>query len=434
MILFHISKYLERLGLRPLSSYIFKLIKKLYSILLILPACFLFVIIRSISLNKKKKIISLRISRDYFGHFAIEPAMASAFLEEKSNKYILFVSFKPSKGIRNAKLEAIAKKTFKLNNDFLMNIVEHIFNRSLPSIKSLIKKYYQPFIPLFDIGRELKYGKYIFSSNTFPWRKHSQEILFKKSNSKEILIALRSHHYNHKKVSPQPWRDLSLTELEKVIEACINIKHKEKLYCLSNKEYITKLSSISKFKNSVIFLDEKNTDVLDIFNENTLLINNGNGIGAAAHAIGIKTFFIQHTFWHLWHTSFSNAVILPSEFRKNNNLNKTSINEVISLAFSPKSPMPLNIVENYFKQGLSIKSVSEIPINTVEETLKQCLILESYKKKRKSNNFLGCEFSYSSEKEKEFWKLYISNLPLEIRHFHKKISLHISESYLNNFI
>ena len=96
--------------------------------------------------------------------------------------------------------------------------------------------------------------------------------------------------------------------------------------------------------------------------------------------------------------------------------------------------MPLNIVENYFKQGLSIKSVSEIAINTIEETLKQCLILESYKKERKKNIFLGCEFNYSSEKEKEFWKLYISNLPLEIRHFHKKISLHISESYLNNFI
>ena len=434
MILFRLIKYLERLGLGPVRSYIFKLIKKFYSILLIPPAFFLLVIVRSISLNKKKKVISLRISRDYFGHFAIEPAMASAFLKEKSNKFILLVSFKFRKGIRNLKLEKIVKKTFKLNHDFLISIVEHIFNWSLPSIKSLIKYHYEPFIPFFEIGRESKYLKYICSSNTFPWRTNAQEILFKKSTSKEILIALRSHYFNQKKVHHQPWRDLSLNELKKVIEACINIKQEEKLYCLSNKEYISKLSSIGKFSDSVIFLDENKTDVLDFFNENTLLINNGNGIGAAAHAIGIRTFFIQHTLWHFWHTSFSNAVLLPSEFQKNNNFNKSTFNEIISLAFSPKKPIPFNIADNYYKRGLSIKAVSEIPINIIQETLKQCLILETYKKDRKNNNFLGCEFNYSTELEKEFWKLYISHLPLEIRSSHQKIYIHLSESYLKTFI
>lgn len=432
MIFFHLTNYLERFGLKPHASYIFKLIKTFYSILLIIPACFLLIIIRSISLSKKKKIITLRISRDYFGHFAIEPALASAFIEKNSNKYILVVSFKCSKGIRNIKLEEIAKKTFKLNNDFLIGIIEHIFNRSLILIKNLIKVYYEPFIPIFDIGRELKYGKYISSSNTFSWRTQSQKLLFKKSTSKKILIALRSHHFNQKKVSPQSWRDLTLTELKKVIEACINIKQKEKLYCLSNKEYISSLSSIEQFSNSVIFLDEKKIDVLDIFNENTLLINNGNGIGAAAHAIGIKTCFIQHTLWHLWHTSFSNAVLLPSEFRRNNNFKKTSVSEIISLAFSPKSPMPINIVQNYFKQGLYIKPFSEIQNNVLQESLNQCLILETFKKDRKSSNFMGCEFNYSSKQEKEFWKLYISNLPSEIRPYHQKISIHLSQSYLNS--
>ena len=172
--------------------------------------------------------------------------------------------------------------------------------------------------------------------------------------------------------------------------------------------------------------------MLDFFNENTLLINNGNGIGAAAHAIGVKTCFIQHTFWHLWHTSFSNAVLLPSEFGKNNDFNKSTVNEIISLAFSPKSPMPVNIVKNYFERGLFIKPFSDIPIDTVQETFKQCLLLETYKKDRKSNNFMGCEFNYSNEQEKEFWKLYISNLPSEIRPYHKKITIHISETYLNN--
>ena len=119
----HLSNYLGRFGLRPYASYIFKLIKKFYSISLIIPACFLLVVIRSVSLSKKKKIISLRISRDYFGHFAIEPAMASAFFEKNSNKFFLVVSFKSNKGIRNSKLEAIAKKTFKLNNDFSLSII-----------------------------------------------------------------------------------------------------------------------------------------------------------------------------------------------------------------------------------------------------------------------------------------------------------------------
>jgi len=434
MILFRLVKFLEKLGLKPLTSNIFKLIKKFYSILLIIPAFFLLVIIRSISLNKKKKIVTLRISREYFGHFAIEPAMASAFFEEKSNEFFLLVSLKFSRGIKNLKLEKIVKKTFKLDNDFLISIVEHIYNWSVPLIKSLIKIYYEPFIPLFEIGRELKYNKYIFSSNTFPWRTNSQSILFKKSNSTDILIALRSHHFNQKKVPHQPWRDLSLNELKNVLEACINIKQEEKLYCLSNKEYISKLSSNVKFSNSVIFLDEKKTDVLDFFNENTLLINNGNGIGAAAHAIGIRTFFIQHTLWHFWHTSFSNAVLIPSEFQKNNNFKKQNINEIISLAFSPKLPMPLNIEDNYYKRGLSIKEVSEIPNNIIQETLNQCLRLETYKKNRKKNNFLGCEFDFSTEQEKEFWKLYISNLPLEIRPFHKKISIYISESYLNDLL
>ena len=193
MILFYLSKYLEKLGLKPFASFLFKSIKKLYSLFLSIPAYILYLILRSKKINKKKKIISLRISRNYFGHFAIEPAMASAFLKEESNKFILLVSFKPSKWMSNKKLEIIAKKTFKLNNDYLIMIIEHIFNRSLPLFQRLVKVYYEPFIPLFDIGRELKYNKYISSSNTFTWRTQSQKILFKKSYPREILIALRSN-------------------------------------------------------------------------------------------------------------------------------------------------------------------------------------------------------------------------------------------------
>ena len=74
----------------------------------------------------RKKIFGLRLTRKFFGHLAIESAMASAYQEVNKDSKII-TSFKPGKGIDNKYLNSSHSLTFNLTNDYLLILLNFFF-------------------------------------------------------------------------------------------------------------------------------------------------------------------------------------------------------------------------------------------------------------------------------------------------------------------
>ena len=189
-------------------------------------------------------------------------------------------------------MNAIHRSTFILSNDFLLIFLNLFYYNSINFIKNNIKKYYEPFIDKNSSEREIKYIDYLDSSVDFPWRSKGRNlILSNRNNSRNIFIAMRTSHYNEKKigVNSQPWRDASIQDIHKIIKATKEINSEEKIFCFTNKKVWKEIRNMEVNLSKIIFLDEDNSDILDYLNQDSLLINNGNGIGAASFALGIKT-------------------------------------------------------------------------------------------------------------------------------------------------
>ena len=199
------------------------------------------------------------------------------------------------------------------------------------------------------------------------------------------------------------------------------------LYHPKNDKFIRNKDFINKQIN---LIDETKNDAISLFSKNTYLVNNGNGIGAAALAIGIKTLYIHHTVWQFWHTSHSNALCLPSKFFNSKKNENTKIENLINLAFSPKSIIPLEFQKDYYNNGIFLNRIQDIEEAILLETIREFINIEEIK--RKKGYMLGCEFEYGSLKEKQFWESFIRNMPIKLRESHKIIKLIVSSSFLEN--
>ncbi len=417
---------------------IFKKLKlKIYQIIIFIPSIILLLLLYlsfTTFLKKYKKLISLRISKNYFGHFSIEPAILSSYSSENNTIFPL-VSFKKGKGINNKTLEKIARNSFIIRNDILNKVLENIYNNSFENIRVKIDFYYSPLIHKKLSTREITYVYLLDTNKNFQWRENAQkQILRKKGTDLKLIIALRTEHFNKKikNVAPQPWRDASAADITYLAKACSKIIDPRQIYLMynpNNKELLKKRKLIS---SKINFIDETKVDILKVLNSNSLLINNGNGIGAAAMAIGIKTLYINHTFWHFWHTSHANALCLPSKFIDSKSNGKINLEKTISLAFSPKNSIPLNFSKHYYPYGISTNKIVDIEekilINSIEQIFR-----ERDEQIRYSKNLMGCVFEYSNEKEKDFWEKYIIHLPPILRESHKLIKLKISNAFLDSF-
>lgn len=422
---------------KNLFYFLSKFKLKIYGYLNFFPSLILlfilFILFKTI-LIKYKKIISLRINRKYFGHLSIEPAILSAFCSQKKGIFP-FVSFKKDVGINNKILETIARKTFQIRSDFLIMILENIYNYSSKNIKSNIENYYKPLFHQNLETREITYIDLLDTQKTFAWRMNAEsEITNKNKNDFKLIVALRTKFFNekNKNVASQPWRDASSEDIIYICKIFAKIINPKKIFLFYHPKDLKLLQSKDLRSLNINLINETKVDILTLFSHNSILVNNGNGIGAAALAIGVKTLYIHHTFWHFWHTSHANAVCLPSLFLKSNSDKNKNIEEIISLAFSPKSKVPLNFNQHYFPKGIQINKIRDIKEEVLIKTLEEISFSKNHSNKYKEN-YMGCDFEFANEKERNFWKIYISNLPEVLRRSHKLIKLNISKSFLEDF-
>ena len=405
-----------------------------YKFVFFLPSIFLLIslyLIFKTFLKKNKKIISLRINRKYFGHFSEEPAILSSY--QKQEKGIIpIVSYRKSKGINNKILEKVVADSFIIRKDLINSFLEKIYNYSFANFRLKIDKFYSPLLHPKLETREITYMHLLETEKNFKWRENAQKLIFKKNdNDFKLIIALRTEHFNKfKDVPSQPWRNASINDIVKISKIFCKVVEPKKIYLLSHPENINIIQEKEFVDPQINLIDETKVDVLSLFSKNAYLVNNGNGIGAAALAIGVKTLYIHHTVWQFWHTSHSNALCIPSIFFKPLKNEKEGIEKIIKLAFSTNSILPLDFEKDYYQKGILINKIEDIKEEILIKTLKQFL---NQKRPRKKDNILGCEFEYESLKEKIFWQTYIKNMPSKLRKSHKLIKLNISNSYLDSF-
>ena len=381
----------------------------------------------------RKKFLGLRLTRKYLGHVAIESAMASAFQNIEKDKRIV-TSFKRAKGIDNYYMNSIHRSTFQLSNDFFLIFLNFFYYNSINFLKNNIKKYYEPFIDKNSSEREIKYIDYLDSSVDFPWRSKGRNlILSNRNNSRNIFIAMRTSHYNEKKigVNSQPWRDASIQDIHKIIKATKEINSEEKIFCFTNKKVWKEIRNMEVNLSKIIFLDEDNSDILDYLNQDSLLINNGNGIGAASFALGIKTLYLHHTVWHFWHTSHSNSLAYPCEFKNSRNKNN-DLRSIIKLAFLPEN-IPYDFEKNFYSKGVIHNKISDLDTKDICNAIIDTFNVKPLSE-RKVSNYLGVEFYYSNPEEKYFWELFIKSQPNILKKFRRRISLNISQGFLKSFL
>ena len=372
---------------------IFNLFEQFVKIFLFFPSILLLIFLK-ISRKNKKKLLVLRLTRKYFGHLANESAMASAYQNVNRDAKII-TSFKRGKGIDNKYLNTIHSLSFKLSNDFILIFLNFIYYNSFTFVKKVLKKYYEPFIDRNNIEREIKYFDLLEYSSDFPWRRIGRDLIIsKKNNARNIIIAMRTPHFNEKKigVSSQPWRDVSVKDIYKIIQAINEIKTQESIYCFTNKKVWEDLKKMQINLDKILFIDESDTDILELINEETLLINNGNGIGAAIYALGIKTLYLHHTVWHFWHSSHSNGLAYPCVFRNS----KSKINDlqnIIKLAFLPEY-IPYDFEENFYNKGVFHNQISDLSRIQIQNSIIEALNIKSLGE-RSSTEFLGVDFACS---------------------------------------
>ena len=231
-------------------------------------------------------------------------------------------------------------------------------------------------------------------------------------------------------VNSQPWRDASIQDIHKIIKATKEINSEEKIFCFTNKKVWKEIRNMEVNLSKIIFLDEDNSDILDYLNQDSLLINNGNGIGAASLALGIKTLYLHHTVWHFWHTSHSNSLAYPCEFR--NSRNKINdLRSIIKLAFLPKN-IPYDFEKNFYSKGVIHNKISDLDTKDICNS-----IIETFNVKplseRKVSKYLGVDFYYSNPEEKYFWELFIKSQPNKLKKFRRRITLNISQGFFKIF-
>ena len=435
---FKIKKILELKKIKFLIKNLKKILLYIYSIFIIPLSIFIFNYFKDKSQkNNKQRFISLRITKKYFGHQAIEPAIASSIIE--NNKKITFlISYKEKNISGNKKLNMIIQNTFDIQDDIYLFFIEHIYNYSLNFLILKIKKFYYPLISKRDRQREFQYYPQLLSEKNFLWKKNAIKVIeknFTKENKENIVIALRSKHFHQhsKKVKPQPSRDADIEDLIHIIDVCKEINPSHQIICYSNKYFEKVLSSrYIKYPNISIALQEE-IDILEILNSSSLLISNSNGIGAAAFAMGLKTLYLQHSPWHIWCTSHSNSIMLPIEYRKTKETNKPNLYDIFNLAFYPLDEIPIDFELNFKNKNIQLQSIKNIDRVIIEGSIKEAISLDYLKLRKKSEKYLDCLFHYETELERDFWINYIKRLPPKIKYWHKNIKMNVSKSFLNSF-
>ena len=244
---------------------------------------------------------------------------------------------------------------------------------------------------------------------------------------------MRTSYFHKKKieVASQPWKDASISDIYKIIQAINLLNNEEKVIFYTNKEIWVEIKKMGINIDKICFVDQNKIDILDLINKDSLIINNGNGLGAGIYALGIKTLYLHHTAWHFWHTAHSNSLAYPCIFQ-NLNHNSKDLKRIIELAFLSKS-LPCNFEKNFYSKGVIHNKISDLDIFSIKNSIVEAFRIKSLEE-RFNSTCLGVDFYYSNSKEKYFWELFIKNQPNYLREFRKTITLNIASEFLNSYI
>ena len=306
----------------------------------------------------RKKIYSAHFTYKFFGHAAIEPAIASSFITHNNIKF--FSSHQRFSGSDNYFLYTISRSLFS-NLVIPLYLNQYIYNASLPFFKQLISNYYSPLFPK-RVDRELYYLSYLSTDLHFPWRSLVQDKLdyfevFRQDTSHlPILLACRTSHFhsNSSDVATQNYRNLDLLELIHFLRSVLQSDQTTSFIIYSSDDTISQLKvSLNIYKNRIEYVDQQTCDVIPLFMRSRLLVNNGNGIGAFAYSFGFPTLYIKHSPYQSWHSSHLNAVSIPPIYSTSTSFSSLDLSKSLELSFSTSSSLPFDFDGIYRSRGIS---------------------------------------------------------------------------------
>ena len=412
------TSFLKRLLILPLS-------------ILLLLTSFVFSL-----LIYRKKIYSAHFSYKYFGHSAIEPAIASSFVTSNNIKF--FSSHSRYTAGDNLFLYNISRTLFP-DSIIPLCLIHHIFNNSFPLLRHLISNYYSPLFPK-RVDREIYYLPYLATNLDFPWRSHVKEKLNNPISLKEdpsdlpILFACRPSHFhsNSAEVSSQDYRNLESSELVYFLRSVLHKDQAVSFIIYSSNITIAFLRNLlPAYHDRIEYVDEATHDVIPLFMRSRLLVNNGNGIGAFAYSLGFPTLYIKHSPYQSWHSSHLNAVAIPPIYSSSATTLFDFLNS-LELAFSSSSILPYDFDSIYSSRGISILPLTHYPSYIFTDSILQAFKLNShFLTFRHSDSFLQQFVNTSSNTL--FWTTFCRLAPERVRSWHSKHYLTISFSFLQHF-
>lgn len=381
----------------------------------------------------RRKIYSVHFSYKFFGHSAIEPAIASSFITYNNVK--LFSSHTRFSRGDNRFLYDISRALF---TDFIIPFyfLHYIYDNSFPFLTLLISRFYSPLFPK-RIDREFYYLPYLATNLEFPWRSLVMDKLNNPLALKEdpsdlpILFACRTSHFHStsSNVSSQDYRNLDSSELVYFLRSVLQADKAISFIIYSSNIVITHLSNLlSTYHDRIEYVDEVDHDVIPLFLRSRLLVNNGNGIGAFAYSLGFPTLYIKHSPYQSWHSSHLNAVAIPPIY--SSCTPSFDILNSLELSFSTSSTLPYDFEDIYSSRGVSLLPLTYYPSSIFSESISQaCKLNSHFIFNRLSDSFLDRFVNTSSNTF--FWNTFYRLAPESVRFWHSKHYLTISSSFLD---
>ena len=384
----------------------------------------------------RKKIYSVYFSYKYFGHSAIESAIASSFVN--TNDIKLFSSHHKLAHGDNVLLHNISRSLF--DDCWLpLNYIQFIFNNSFSFIQELISLYYSPLFPS-RVDRELFYLPYLSTDLSFPWRSLISEHITDLSCSSQpfsslpVLIAVRTSHFHSysPSVSSQNYRNLDLSEIEYLLNSFLLGDHVTTYILYASISIIDHLKSIfTHYCDRIEYVDQSKNNIIPLFARSKLLVNNGNGIGAFALSLGFPTLYVKHSPFQCWHSSHLNSIAIPPIYVSSDNYH-TNFSESVSLAFSTDCILPLDFYQSYSSRNVFLLPLTSYPSSIFSSSLTQALDLNSLFLNKSRTDCLVHRLT-NTKLNSSFWAAFNSLAPNQVKIWHRKQYLTISSSFLSFF-
>jgi len=385
-----------------------------------------------------RKALLLRINRSYLGHLALDPAIGSSYALKFG--YHAIASLYGKEESHLCLLTENCRKVFTTYPDVLIKCLSFTYYYSPRVIQFALDNLFYPLVPFALPFRELRWQYLLGECKSSAWSNGIEKLISEENASCNgrpyILVALRTvyHHLNNKKVESQPARNLEYDEILHILESLVGFSDVYDIVYFGSKHIISRLQNEPPLSKLITYAYEENSAILSLVYGATLLINNGNGIGALALTLEKNIAWIKHSPWLAWATYTSKSFIFPplyevvsvngnrsSEFKY---LHKTALGGCDADIFDHKK---------YFEnRNIILSSITDIPLSTLISSFDYCLknIEDDIFQEHMSNprhESVRCNWSTT---ELVFWGKFYDYLSPEGRACHESICASIPLPYL----